>query len=681
MRFSLVIAAHNEGDALRKSIASCTDTCIGLDYEIVVVDDASTDGSGPDVRSRFPHVRLVTARSRRGASATKAAGAHEARGDVLVFLDGHCKPEPGAVERLVEAVEALDGDAIVTPTIAALDVQHWQIAPERVGHGYSLDLETLSCGWLELDELRPVRAGGRQLYESPALIGCALAVRRDLYNELWGFDNEMLSWGVEDLDFGLKCWLMGHRILHDPQALVGHRFRTAFDNYSVPLDHVLVNQLRMSRKHLGLVTWEDWLDGCRQRNQTRLIGHAEGLWAKAWHLFRLQGPGLEQERSYLCAHRTRDEFWFAERFGLSWPRLQPTRRSAEPGSFLVRSPSPSPSPSICNVAAVVPASVVLVTGISERFTAQGTALAAVRWTSNPVGTPSSGTGPTFTTSWASPGAKQVVAACGASRATARVSVVSIVGVLVARDNFAGRSKVRFGVGEVTDLNFQATPATSAAAVGGLRWFIDSGGGVLIGTGANDGTGIYTAPGTDAIVRLVLKIATGSNAGMVVATRTITIVAPNDALMVQCPGTGISHTHDYWSVGFQGNIFLRPTDVSFGSILVQEGTASGIGSGYLVGSNGIVHPVGPLIAVSGGNSTTGSQLIGFDTVQSEELGPPFTTGDFLWPIPWRFQVGTAPISTFTTANHHETADGVGTATIAKKGAGPFSRVPSDPTSGF
>jgi hypothetical protein len=45
------------------------------------------------------------------------------------------------------------------------------------------------------------------------------------------------------------------------------------------------------------------------------------LWARVWEIFEADRPSVEQERSYLHAHRVHDEFWFAERFGLSWPML------------------------------------------------------------------------------------------------------------------------------------------------------------------------------------------------------------------------------------------------------------------------------------------------------------------------------------------------------------------------
>ncbi len=187
-------------------------------------------------------------------------------------------------------------------------------------------------------------------YESPALIGCALAVHRELYDDLCGFDPHMRSWGVEDLDFGLKCWLMGHPILHDPEAIVAHRFRKQFDNFSVPVEHLLLNQLRMARKHFTQAVWAEWLERCRMRHSGRLAEHPEGLWACAWQLLEERRASVESERSHLMSRRTRDEFWYAERFGLAWPRLSAERfepLSMTLGVVSEGSPEPSPSPPPC----------------------------------------------------------------------------------------------------------------------------------------------------------------------------------------------------------------------------------------------------------------------------------------------------------------------------------------------
>jgi hypothetical protein len=79
-----------------------------------------------EVLRRFPRVRIVRHEERAGASPTKAHGAQQARGDVLVFLDGHTHPVRDAIWRLVKDVEELKGNAVVTPAIPALDVKKWK---------------------------------------------------------------------------------------------------------------------------------------------------------------------------------------------------------------------------------------------------------------------------------------------------------------------------------------------------------------------------------------------------------------------------------------------------------------------------------------------------------------------------------------------------------------------------
>jgi len=347
MRASIVVAAHNEGRDLARTLESIIATADQLDYELIVADDATSDGSVDDVRSRFPQIRVVSSEKRQGASATKALGADEARGEVLVFLDGHTKPDPGALERLVQDVEEVDGAAIITPRVSALDTDLWRSKPEQFGCGYALNLETFDCWWIGLAEMQTVEVAKREYYESPALIGCALATSRKLYYRLWGFDKHMQSWGVEDLDLGLKCWLMGSRILHDPKVVISHRFRREFHNYSVPMEHVVQNKLRSARKNYTESVWAHWLEQTRGRHQEGLAQHPEGLWAHVWSLFEKQRPSVEQERISLQGHRLHDEFWYADRFRLSWPRLESTSDLSSAPRFtpLLASPSPSPSPS------------------------------------------------------------------------------------------------------------------------------------------------------------------------------------------------------------------------------------------------------------------------------------------------------------------------------------------------
>ena len=346
MRASIVIASCNEGELLGNTVRSCLDTAGGLDCEVVVADDCSEDGSVGRLRCDFPQVRVVAHAERRGVSLTKDLGARCARGDVLVFLDAHCKPEPGALAGLVAGVEELGGSAVLTPRVAQLHVERWENDLDQVGHGYAVSLESFDVWWLPLEAMW--RHDGTRFRAQPTFIGCCVAMTRRLYDRLWGFDTGMRSYGSEDVDLGVKAWLMGHPVLHDPGPVIGHRFRAGFDTYPVPEEHILVNQLRMARKTFTDPVWFDWLARFSERQPA-------ALWESAWGQYLEGHEGIERERAYLMANRVRDEFWFARAFGLPWPTpLAAGGPAPAPGRPPGQGPLPSPLPTPAPARSPVP---------------------------------------------------------------------------------------------------------------------------------------------------------------------------------------------------------------------------------------------------------------------------------------------------------------------------------------
>ena len=350
MRASILIAAHNEGDRLLKTVESILETIGKLDAEVVVGDDGSTDGSIEELRKHFPRVVVVSQRKRVGVAAARGLAVSRARGNVLVFLDGHTKPEPGALERLVTGVRRTGGDAIITPQVIGLNEKNWQSQPQQTGNGYAFDLETFDTWWVPLKKMKEVKEGKRSFFESPALIGCALAVSRKLYDRLWGFDPLMRQYGVEDLDFALKAWTMGARVLHDPEATVAHRFQRHFGDYQVGAEHPLANRIRAARKHFTQSVWEDWLLQTQEQQRKRLKNHPEGLWARAWQIYQRNHQSAEHERVYLLSRRTMDEFGYAKRFGRPWPTVGATlalpagRTPSKKDIYAVALASPPPDP-------------------------------------------------------------------------------------------------------------------------------------------------------------------------------------------------------------------------------------------------------------------------------------------------------------------------------------------------
>ncbi len=322
MRASIVIASHNEGECLINTLKSCIDTTSDHlnEIEIVIVDDASTDGSIETVQHQYPNVRILSNATRQGTSPSKDRGARESYGNAIIFLDAHCNPEPGAIVRLIEDVEKLDGKAIVTPAVPHLEVDTWTNRTYQVGHTFRTNLETFACGWTGLDRSKIVIIEpGRNFFESPSLIACCAAMSRALYEETRGFDADLYSWGLEDLDLGLKTWLLGYSISHDPTAIVGHRFASSFSRYDVPQAEVVANKLRIAYKHFDDALWDDWVSRYREREPGN-------PWDEAFDLFEDRKASAVVERSYLFTKRIHDAYWYAETFELDWPRRAHSRR-------------------------------------------------------------------------------------------------------------------------------------------------------------------------------------------------------------------------------------------------------------------------------------------------------------------------------------------------------------------
>lgn len=286
-----------------------------------------------------------------------------------------------------------------------------------------------------------------------------------------------------------------------------------------------------------------------------------------------------------------------------------------------------------------------------------------------------------TTSSSTSDFKTVIATAGNSQ-TVNVIVYELTGKLTPQDNFTGRSTTDFGVAEVINLSFTATPAITATQAGGLLWKQTTGNGNL--TGMSDGTGTYTAASSPESVTLKLEIQDGPSKGLGPSS-TINVIAPSGAYQVQNPGTNVAHNNGTCSAGFKAITYLLPKNVSFSNIEAREGTTLSTATGWLAPSNNTTHPTGSWLPVANCALSTGCLIQAVDTVYNEYPqnygGTTWGVGDFQWNIPREWRVGTGSATQYTTLLHHFVSDSTGKGTISKDGAGPFSKNASDPTSTY
>src|SRR5207249_6282517 len=104
LEVSVIIPAYNAAGTIGACVESVLAERTRERYEILVVDDGSTDGTG-EIAARYPRVRVLR-QSNAGASAARNLAAREARGWILCFIDADCVATPGWLDALAGAIRA-----------------------------------------------------------------------------------------------------------------------------------------------------------------------------------------------------------------------------------------------------------------------------------------------------------------------------------------------------------------------------------------------------------------------------------------------------------------------------------------------------------------------------------------------------------------------------------------------
>ena len=210
---SLVVVNWNGLGHLQRCLPSVLAEA-GDEAEVVVVDNASTDGSADYVASAFPQARLVRNSLNRGFPGGGNDGWRAARGQVCVLLNNDISPRPGFVRALLDALAQAPEVAIAGAKLVYPDGQTIQHAggvllqPSQDGRHY---------GYGEVD-----RGQYDGLSDVDYVTGAVMAVKRSVLEELGGFDEGFRPLDFEDVDLCWRARQAGYRIVYTSAAVAIH---------------------------------------------------------------------------------------------------------------------------------------------------------------------------------------------------------------------------------------------------------------------------------------------------------------------------------------------------------------------------------------------------------------------------------------------------------------------------
>jgi GT2 family glycosyltransferase len=217
---SVVIVNYNGLQHLQRCLPAVTAQRYP-NYEVLVVDNASSDGSADYVAQAFPQVRLIRNHANLGYAAGNNVGFQHATGEYLAVLNPDTEPTPDWLGELVGALAA-------------------PLAPARLGLATSKILlmddpaHINACGnELTLTGLTFCRGLGQpaERYAAreavAAVSGAAFVVRREVLEQLGGFDERFYMY-YEDTDLSLRAMLAGYTCLYVPTSVVCHQYAFRF---------------------------------------------------------------------------------------------------------------------------------------------------------------------------------------------------------------------------------------------------------------------------------------------------------------------------------------------------------------------------------------------------------------------------------------------------------------------
>ncbi|QBE69208.1 Glycosyl transferase [Synechococcus sp. WH 8101] len=264
---SVVIPTYNRRPILEKCLNALEQqqaSPLLQGYEVVVVDDGSTDGTPDWLRDnshRFPHVRLVE-QAHGGPAEGRNRGVDQARGDVIVFIDSDLVVTSG----------------FLASHAAALD-RTWQQRGDRLCFTYGAVINTANFA-----DPTSERHKLRDLSWAYFATG-NVAIDREVLERSGLFDTGFRLYGWEDLELGERLRQMGVVLVKCPEA-VGYHWHPAFRLEQIP-DLIRVEQ---ERARMGLVFYRK-----HPSRRVRFIIQFTWLHRALWELLTL--GGLLNERS------------------------------------------------------------------------------------------------------------------------------------------------------------------------------------------------------------------------------------------------------------------------------------------------------------------------------------------------------------------------------------------------
>ncbi len=226
LKVTVIIVSYNVRGFLENLLASLRRSLVGIDSEIIVVDNFSDDDTVEFVRRGFPEVKLIENRTNVGFGKANNQGVKIASGEYLLIINPDAIVQEDTVKEMIDfmskhpdagaaSCKVLNADGTLQKTCRRGFPTPW-VAFTRISGLSSVFPKSKTFGQYNLTYLDP-----GQTHEVDAIGGSFMFVPRRVFTEVGGFDEAYFMYG-EDIDLCYKIKMAGYKVYYTPQTTAIH---------------------------------------------------------------------------------------------------------------------------------------------------------------------------------------------------------------------------------------------------------------------------------------------------------------------------------------------------------------------------------------------------------------------------------------------------------------------------
>lgn len=218
-RFSIIIVSWNALHHLKTFLPSVAETNYD-NFEIIIADNASTDGSKKWVREYYPEIKIASYDRNYGYCGGNNRAVPYTNGDILLFLNNDVKVEPDWLQPLATLFNDDPKIAAAQPKMLSYQSpDKFEYAGAAGGfidrYGYPF------CKGRIFDSLESDKGQYDEATDIFWASGAALAIRKEIFQDMGGFDEDF-QFHMEEIDLCWQLWNQGYRVSSCPQSVVYH---------------------------------------------------------------------------------------------------------------------------------------------------------------------------------------------------------------------------------------------------------------------------------------------------------------------------------------------------------------------------------------------------------------------------------------------------------------------------